>query len=398
MKQMEDKSWKDMLSKQEINPDPELWQNIEGTLKKKNTIFYRKRYFSAAAVLLALFSSGYLLNLQFENIPSKPQANHYTSTIEESNSPRIQQSLIPKLPIQKVQNKKTSIQFASLNTLANTSTDYTSIKKGSTSKQAAIVVSLDQSNEKPINESNHLEEEKKEPILLAHLKHNNTRKEISQEGSTEEDWTIASTDKRSQSNWMLSSNMSLPDKGGLSSNNSIKTGIITSGIIDGMNGLEEALSQRKYTYTSRIQMEMIGALKIYKRFRFVTGIRYFLENGNHDQENRNGAITNSQSIGDYHYQQISLPIGLRFEMIKKSKFSSYLQSTYSFSLSQKYSQELVRDDLSKLYSKEHLSLGVGVEYKVLDWLGLFAQPSIIQGLDNKNDQRTSLKTGLNIHF
>ncbi len=403
MKQKEGKNWKDLLSKHEIEPRPELWQQIEGTIKRKNILFYRKRYFSAAAVLLAIVGSGYFLNLQFDNGAFNTNHFNLVTQIDDNQGSRIQQSLIPKLQTKKTINKQGNIELVNL-TPSNNKLTYTS-QEVTISDKAHKIQEISNPQELSSSESNSLtplkdNRGKNTSILLAQNfdKPNSMIHRRVNSNTKEEEITQDNTNTSQSFNWILSSNLSLPDRGSFSQKKFIKTGTITTmNPTDGINFLETK-TQRKYTYDSRVQMEILGSKKIYKKLSVITGLRYFLENGKHDQENTAENQTDTQRFGSYHYEQYSLPIGLRQELLSKSNFRSYIQTSISFSLSQKYSQDLVEKDLSKLYSKEHISLGIGIEYKFLDWMGIFAQPSFIKGLSNKEDHRISLKTGLSFHF
>ncbi len=407
MKPMENKSWKELLSEQEITPRPKLWDNLEATIQKRNALFHRRRYLSAAAILMVLFSSGYLLNLQLSQQTNTKLISQNTPEIKELRLPRVQKSLIPsfqQLVLSSKQriaelNTKESIQGAQFSVNSMYKIFKGNVVSNSNPPITETAVIQNETNSENNSDSTQNTPPIQKPALLVVNKEKlesekSRRKDLD---AKDMDWVFVEAKSSAKSNWIISSNLSIPDKGSFSSSNSIKTGITTSNT-DGTSGLVENSSLREYTYTSRIQTEIIATRRIYKGLSFITGLRYFLENGNHEQENRTGDITNSQSIGDYHYQQISIPVGLRYELFSKLKFNSYLQSSYSFSASQSYSQELVRQDLSKLYSKEHFSIGIGLEYKVFNWIGIFAQPSFIQGMSHKDDQRTSLKTGLNIHF
>ncbi len=408
MKQMENKSWKDMLSNHEVEPNPDLWNNIEGKLNRKNTLFFRKRYFSVAAMLIAFLGSGYLINLQLSEGDQPKVISQINTPSSTTEIPRIQSSLLPSFKEQILHSKQKLAKIKNGHGI-----QFAYAQSTSTPNAANIVEQSKNAESNPINEETVHQQPAtianestgtphQEKTLKGFLKDKESEEpsqlaENPESSEIENYWEPQVTEKTTNSNWIIASNLSLPNNGNSSNSNSVKTSLFDWENTDVPTFLPEQ-NLRRYTYSSRIETEIVAVKQIQGALSIVTGLHYFVENGNYQQENRTGTLNINELPGNYKYEQISIPLGLRYQLFRKTKFNSYIQSTYNLSVSQEYSNSITRTDLSDLYSKDHISLGVGLEYRFLNWIGIFAEPSFIQGIGKSNDHRTSIKTGLNIHF
>jgi hypothetical protein len=271
------------------------------------------------------------------------------------------------------------------------------------SDEPSEILAMDEgANDKDENTSEEKTPDVNEIIVLDDnpTKKDNQQKGIGEDHVENEYWTYHDGSGEENDNlWMISGNTQIPKGKDQANGSTLKTGYESH-----FNTLDATLSssQRSYDYTSRNESEISFVRKVYGGLSLTAGVNYFLENGTHSQQNRvfDGFLSteNHQEIGKYHFEQISIPIGVRYTYAYKSKLNSYIQSSYSFAAKRNFSQDLVKKDLEERFSREYLSVGLGLEYKLTSWMGLFAQPSYKIGMNVSDDSYFGLKTGLNFHL
>lgn len=395
--------WQDNLRNrmnlhEETAPDG-LWEGIEEHIDNISTVDANPNrrklvIWSLSSVAVAAVAVLLLLLIPF-NSETPQQTTGFTESITD-----IKQPVEPATTIEAAADKTATDNLFAENNVANTTRQ--SIKETADKRDSEV---LPTEPETPKDKSSNLSE----PIVAQKEPTEPTEPQVGKTSTTKDAPTQTNNQllaqstqnsKQKYSKWQTNLSMSNLPSGSSESISGFGTFALQETVEDQYNILSKYTDRGAYTdinHNLPITVALTLSYNINERWRLSSGLNYSLLTSKLKSVSANYYYDDYQTL---HY--IGIPVNAAYTLWRNNNLSTYInagalvEKNVAGTLSSDYylDNELelsTQESIKTKYLQWSVNSAIGVEYKISDYLGLYAEPGISYYFSNKSELETIYK-------